>query len=101
MKKHHRVSVVLIVLLLIAAAVLSLYMYAHRDDWLGKKQALRIAVHDAGTSEGLIYDTSTSFGFTEDDIPVFEVIFTDHTAQYWYLIDAQSGEILAKDKTET
>ena len=97
MKKKRRgkrfLTVLAILVLLIAALLVALYLYQHEDDWLSS-QALRIAVHDAGTDEGRIYDVSTVYGTTEQDLPVYEILFTDHTAEYRYVIDAQTGHIL-------
>ena len=52
----HFLRVLAVLLLLVAVLLVSLYLYEHEDDWLSSSQALRIAVHDAGTDEGLIYD---------------------------------------------
>ena len=96
-KKHrgkHFLRVLAVLLLLVAVLLVSLYLYEHEDDWLSSSQALRIAVHDAGTDEGRIYDVSTTYGTTENDLPVYEILFTDHTAEYRYVIDAQTGHIL-------
>ena len=90
----HFLLVLAVLLLLVAVLLVSLYLYEHEDDWLSASQALRIAVHDAGTDEGRIYDVSTVYGTTEQDLPVYEILFTDHTAEYRYVIDAQTGHIL-------
>ena len=98
-KKRRRETVLVVLLLVVAAAVLSLDVYDHQDDWLRQKGAVGIAVKDAGTSEALIYDLKTVFGTTQDGLPVYEVLFSDYTAQYRYVIDAQSGQVLEKSKT--
>ena len=90
----HFLRVLAVLLLLVAVLLVSLYLYEHEDDWLSSSQALRIAVHDAGTDEVRIYDVSTTYGTTENDLPVYEILFTDHTAEYRYVIDAQTGHIL-------
>ena len=90
-----------VLVLLIAALLVAWYLYQHEDDWLSSTQALRIAVHDAGTDEGRVYDVRTTYGTTENDLPVYEVLFTDHTAEYRYVIDAQTGRILDHTSTLT
>ena len=90
----HFLTVLVVLVFLIAALLVASYLYQHEDDWLSASQALRIAVHDAGTDEGRIYDVSTTYGTTENDLPVYEILFTDHTAEYRYVIDAQTGHIL-------
>ena len=90
----HFLLVLAVLLLLVAVLLVASYLYQHEDDWLSASQALRIAVHDAGTDEGRIYDVSTVYGTTENDLPVYEILFTDHTAEYRYVIDAQTGHIL-------
>ena len=90
----HFLTVLVVLVFLIAALLVASYLYQHEDDWLSASQALRIAVHDAGTDEGRIYDVSTVYGTTEQDLPVYEILFTDHTAEYRYVIDAQTGHIL-------
>lgn len=105
MKKKRRgkrfLTVLAILVLLIATLLVALYLYQHEDDWLSSSQALRIAVHDAGTDEGRIYDVSTVYGTTEQDLPVYEILFTDHTAEYRYVIDAQTGHILDHTRKPT
>ena len=90
----HFLTVLAVLVFLIAALLVALYLYQHEDDWLSSAQALRIAVHDAGTDEGRVYDVSTTYGTTEQNLPVYEILFTDHTAEYCYVIDAQTGHIL-------
>ena len=90
----HFLTVLAVLVFLIAALLVALNLYQHEDDWLSSAQALRIAVHDAGTDEGRVYDVSTTYGTTEQNLPVYEILFTDHTAEYRYVIDAQTGHIL-------
>ena len=97
----HFLRVLAVLLLLVAVLLVSLYLYEHEDDWLSSSQALRIAVHDAGTDEGRIYDVSTTYGTTENDLPVYEILFTDHMAEYRYVIDAQTGHILDRTMKPT
>ncbi len=97
----HILTVLAVLILLIAALLVAWYLYQHEDDWLSSTQALRIAVHDAGTDEGRVYDVRTTYGTTENDLPVYEVLFTDHTAEYRYVIDAQTGRILDHTSTLT
>ena len=97
----HFLRVLAVLLLLVAVLLVSLYLYEHEDDWLSSSQALRIAVHDAGTDEGRIYDVSTVYGTTENDLPVYEILFTDHTAKYRYVIDAKTGHILDRTMKPT
>ena len=99
MKKKKRrgkrfLTVLAVLLLLIAALAVAFYLYQHEGDWLSSSQALRIAAHDAGTDEGRVYDVSTTYGTTETGLPVYEILFTDHTAEYRYVVDAQTGHIL-------
>lgn len=97
----HFLTVLVVLVLLVAALLVAWYLYQHEDDWLSSTQALRIAVHDAGTDEGRVYDVRTTYGTTEDDLPVYEILFTDHTAEYRYVIDAQTGRILDHTSTLT
>ena len=89
MKKKRRgkrfLTVLAVLVFLIAGSLVALYLYQHEDDWLSSTQALRIAVHDAGTDEGRVYDVSTVYG----------------TAEYRYVIDAQTGHILDTAKKPT
>ncbi len=105
MKKKHRgrrfLTVLVVLIFLIAGSLVALYLYEHEDDWLSASQALRIAVHDAGTDEGRVYDVSTTYGTTDAELPVYEVLFTDHTAEYRYVVDAQTGHILDATKKPT
>ena len=100
-KKRRRHILPLILLLIIAALLISWYVYNHEDDWISSKEALHIAVLDADTSEGLVYDVNVTFGMTDDNLPVYEVRFTDYTAQYRCVIDAQTGEVLDHSKNLT
>ena len=105
MKKKRRgkrfLTVLAVLVFLIAGSLVALYLYQHEDDWLSSTQALRIAVHDAGTDEGRVYDVSTVYGTTAAELPVYEILFTDHTAEYRYVIDAQTGHILDTAKKPT
>lgn len=100
-KTTRRRWIVAVIMFLIIAALSALYIHNHKDDWISRADALHAAVRDAGTKEGLVYDVDITYGTTDDNLPVFEVLFKDHTAQYRYVIDAQSGEVLFRSKTET
>ena len=99
-KKLRRILLA-VFLFLLAASPVFLYIYQHEDDWVSADEALHIALHDAGTDDGRVYDVSTIYGTAENDLPVFEILFTDHTATYRYVVDAQTGRVLDSTKTLT
>ena len=101
MKKKRRRTVLLILLLCAVALLISLYVYNHEDDWITSKQALHIAVLNADTTEDLVYDVNVTFGTTDDELPVYEVLFTDYTAKYRCVVNAQTGEVLDSTKDLT
>ncbi|MCR5090603.1 MAG: PepSY domain-containing protein, partial [Oscillospiraceae bacterium] len=59
-----------------------------------------IALLDAGTSEGLVYDMSVRLK-TDGERTVYEIGFRDYQALYFYVVDAGNGEILNKSRTDS
>ena len=100
MKKKRGFLLLVLLLLLAGACVFLRYRSTHDPLWISRSEALHIAVRDAGTSEGRVYDVETRL-LREEGRTVYEIGFTDHTAQYAYTIDAESSEILLRSKTES
>ncbi|MCR5088138.1 MAG: hypothetical protein K6C08_01330, partial [Oscillospiraceae bacterium] len=87
----HRVKAVKIALLFlllaaVAAASVFFFLRENRDEWLDREEAQHIALLDAGTSEGLVYDMSVRLK-TDGERTVYEIGFRDYQALYFYVVD--------------
>ena len=91
------VLVVLVFALVLALFLGGFSLFRERsEDWLSSDDALQIALNDAGTSEGLIYDVSVRL-YMEDPM-IYAVGFKDYTGEYYYKLGAKTGVILEKSK---
>ncbi len=90
-------GVVLVFALLLALFLVGFSIYRERsENWLSSDDALHIALNDAETSEGLIYDVSVRL--CSGDPMIYAVGFKDYTGEYYYEMDAKTGVILEKSK---
>ena len=97
-----RLLILLLILLTLLCAAAKIYYDNYRENWVGKNEALRMALKDAGAKEALVYDVDVDFGRdSEEDRFVYQIRFRNHLALFEYEIDARSGEILSREKTET
>lgn len=99
-KRHGKLVFFAVLLILILVLSLHIYMDRHREDWLTRDDALGMAMKDAGVKDGLAYDVSIRLS-TEDGEITYYISFTNHIAQFFYEIDAQTGEILSKDRIDS
>lgn len=64
---------------------------------LTKQEAERIALEDAGVNRGQISRLRTNYDW-DDGRHIYEIEFHQGPWEYQYEIDAQSGQILSKEK---
>ncbi len=97
-RRHPAFTVVLVFALLLALFFACFSIFREKsEDWLSEKDALQIALKDAGTKDGLVYDVSVRLYM--DDPITYVVSFRDYTGSYYYELDAHTGVILAESKT--
>ncbi len=81
-------------LALLMAAVMVLALCACKNDSpLSAAQIQKIALADAGLKAAQVADLHTHV-VTDYDVPAYSIHFTHGDAEYSYVIDAYTGEIL-------
>ena len=100
--KHTSTGRIIFLVLLAVALIAGLVWYSEENDdsWISRSEAIHIAVRDAGTKEGLVYDVSVHLR-REGQNPVYEIAFRNFSAIYTYEVNALSGEVLNRNKTDT
>lgn len=87
------ILIVLIILIVVGGCIGGFFIWRHNDRYIGKTEALNIALGHAGLTTAQIKDQDVEF---EKNISSawYEVDFETHGMEYEYSIDAVSGEIL-------
>lgn len=87
------VVIVLIVLLVIGGAIGGYFIYRHNTLYIGGKEALSIALADAGVSLSALRDKDIDFESSRYGA-WYDVDFETAGMEYEYSLDARTGEIL-------
>ena len=87
-------SVILLAVVLVAALAGGILFWSYSSKYIGSKEAVRIALEDAGLSAADIRDADAEFEKTPYDA-WYEVDFETHGTEYEYSIAAENGEILS------
>ena len=91
MKKFLIVPLAALVVLSLVAGIL---LFSYSSKYIGSKEAVRIAIEDAGLSYSDIREADAEFEKTPYDA-WYEVEFETHGTEYEYSIAADTGEILS------
>ncbi|MBQ8217521.1 MAG: PepSY domain-containing protein [Oscillospiraceae bacterium] len=91
MKKFLIVPLAALVVLSLVAGIL---LFSYSSKYIGSKEAVRIALEDAGLSYSDIREADAEFEKTPYDA-WYEVEFETHGTEYEYSIAADTGEILS------
>ena len=86
--------IILLVVFIVLALVAGILLFSYSSKYIGSKEAVRIALEDAGLSYSDIRDADAEFEKTPYDA-WYEVDFETHGTEYEYSIDAENGEILS------
>ena len=86
--------IVLLVVFIVLAIVAGILLFSYSSKYIGSKDAVRIALEDAGLGYTDIRDVDAEFEKTPYDA-WYEVDFETHGMEYEYSIDAETGEILS------
>lgn len=87
------VLIVIIVLLLIGAAIGGFFIYRHTTTYIGRRAAESIALADSGLGMTEIKEIDSEFEKTPHTA-WYDVDIDSFGADYEYIIDARTGEIL-------
>ena len=98
-KRRRRLIILLIILAALIGILIWQYVDNHREDWMTRDEALHIALRDAGTREGMIFDLHVDL--ERDGSLYYKIRFSDHTGIYSYSVDAHTGKILNKSFAES
>jgi len=86
--------IVLLAALVVLSLVAGILLFSYSSKYIGSKEAVRIALEDAGLSYSDIRDADAEFEKTPYDA-WYEVEFETHGTEYEYSIAADTGEILS------
>lgn len=87
------VLIVLIVLIILGGCIGGYFIWRHNDLYIGKSEALSIALDHAGLTAAQIKENDVEFE-KNGHSAWYEVEFETHGMEYEYSVDAVSGEIL-------
>lgn len=94
MKKALKTAlIILIVLLIIGAAIGGYFIWRHHTLYIGADAALVAALDDAGVLAAEAFDVDVDFEH-ERGRSWYDVEFETAAAEYDYIIDAGTGEVL-------
>lgn len=98
MKKTFKTVIAVILAIIIVGAVIGGWLiYDYRNSYIGKREALNIALADAQVDQRTVKDSDIDFEHTKY-FSYYDVEFETVTGgDYDYTVDASTGEILAKD----
>lgn len=86
--------IVLLAVLVVLSLVAGILLFSYSSKYIGSKEAVRIAIEDAGLSYSDIREADAEFEKTPYDA-WYEVEFETHGTEYEYSIAADTGEILS------
>jgi len=86
--------IVLLAVLVVLSLVAGILLFSYSSKYIGSKEAVRIALEDAGLSYSDIREADAEFEKTPYDA-WYEVEFETHGTEYEYSIAADTGEILS------
>ena len=85
-----KILTILLVVVVIGAAIGGFAIYRHSSTTIGRDEALRIALEDAGTERSKVYDVDIEY-----EHGYYEVDFETAGRDMQYRIDARTGGILS------
>ena len=86
--------IILLAALVVLSLVAGILLFSYSSKYIGSKEAVRIALEDAGLSYSDIREADAEFEKTPYDA-WYEVEFETHGTEYEYSIAADTGEILS------
>lgn len=90
------VILIAVVLALIGLAVGGYFIDRHKRSYIGRDEAMRIALLDSGIEKTMLKDTDTDFEHSRY-VSFYDLEFETLTGEeYDYTIDAVTGEILCR-----
>ena len=96
MKKGLKIAIiVLAVVLVVGAAIGGYFIYRNKTLYISKQDALEIALSDSGVDRRTIIETDADLEKTAY-AAVYEVEIETADAEYKYVLDASTGEILSR-----
>lgn len=94
MKKFFKtIAVIFVFLLVLGGAVGGYFIHRHNSMYIGRDEALRIALNDAGVDASAIRDRDIDFDSGYGSA-WYDVDFETAGMEYEYSLDAVTGEIL-------
>lgn len=95
MKKGLKIAIIVLAVVLVAGAVIGGYfIYRNKTMYISKQDALEIALSDSGVDRRTIIETDVDLEKTAY-AAVYEVEIETAGAEYKYVLDASTGEILS------
>ena len=95
MKKGLKIAIIVLAVVLVAGAVIGGYfIYRNKTMYISKQDALEIALSDSGVDRRSIIETDVDLEKTAY-AAVYEVEIETAGAEYKYVLDASTGEILS------
>lgn len=95
MKKGLKIAIIVLAVVLVAGAVIGGYfIYRNKTMYISKQDALEIALSDSGVDRRNIIETDADLEKTAY-AAVYEVEIETAGAEYKYVLDASTGEILS------
>ena len=92
-KTLKKILAAVLAVVIIGAAIGGYFIYRYKTDYIGKNDALHIALDNAKTVATMIYSDDVEFEMSRNSA-WYEVEFDTHQNEYDYIIDAVTGEIL-------
>lgn len=89
-----KIFIILLAVVLVIAAVAGILLWSFNSKYISHKEAVQVALEDAGLSFSDIRDVDAEFEKTRYDA-WYEVDFETHGMEYKYSIDAENGDILS------
>lgn len=86
--------IILLAVFIVLSLVAGILLFSYSSKYIGSKEAVRIALEDAGLSYSDIREADAEFEKTPYDA-WYEVEFETHGTEYEYSIAADTGEILS------
>lgn len=95
MKKSLKTALIVICVLLVIGIIIGgFFIWRHKTMYIGADAALKCATDDAGVRSSEIFDVDVEFE-TKRGQSLYEVEFETAEAEFDYIIDARTGEVLS------
>lgn len=96
MKKTVKTSLIVLALLVVVGLCIGGYfIWRHNSMYIGKNEAIDIAINDAGLSRAQVYDIDAEFEKSHGQA-WYDVDFNSQAMEYEYVIDAVNGSVLSR-----